>query len=84
MEELLSPDGLNLYKRTNQVPLDFGSALMLEGFRAKIGHPLKVNHAGLKLRGYRSHEENASIEGSANDCLRLAWGRALRHLGTRR
>lgn len=66
MDELLSPDGLKVFETTNQIPIDFTAALMLEGFRHELGYPLKVNHAGLKLRGFRSFAENQSIKGSAH------------------
>jgi len=61
-EEVLSPDGLEQYARgillISPTLLDH-----LEALRSKLKHPLRVNHNGLKFRGYRSPHENYSIVG---------------------
>lgn len=59
-EEILSPDGLReLVKGILLVQ----PALLdkLEIFRTYIGYPLKINHAGLFYRGYRSPKENYDV-----------------------
>lgn len=65
MEELLSPAGLECYARTGRIPLDFTAIDKLQAFRNHLGNAVKVNYAGMTHRGFRSHEENAAIDGSA-------------------
>lgn len=61
-EEVLSPDGLAQYARGI---LLISPTLLdgLEELRTKLRKPVRVNHAGLKYRGYRSPHENYSIVG---------------------
>jgi len=66
MHEVISPDGLDLYKRTNQIVTDRLSLLMLNGFRSFIAKPLIVNTDSNLHRGYRSPRENAAINGAAD------------------
>ena len=61
-EEVLSPEGLEQYSRGI---LLISPALLdgLEALRSKLKKPVRVNHQGLKYRGYRSPHENYSIVG---------------------
>ncbi len=61
-EEVLSPEGLVQYSRG--ILLISPDLLdRLELLRTKLRKPIRVNHAGLKYRGYRSPHENYSIVG---------------------
>lgn len=64
-EELLSPGGLRMFEATGQVPISPTALSMLKAFRERLGVPLIVNHGTNRLRGYRTHTENAAIPGSA-------------------
>lgn len=59
-KEVLSPEGVVQYERgillIQPILLD-----TLEEFRSFVGHPLLVNHAQHKYRGYRSPHENYKI-----------------------
>lgn len=62
-EEVLSPQGLSAY--LNQGILLFSPIMLtaLSQFRAAINQPILINHGNLRLRGFRSCEENASVSG---------------------
>lgn len=64
-KEVLSPQGLYLFN-FQIIKIDFPAMNKLCELREKVG-PLICNSEkfNLKLRGYRSHEENLSIKGSA-------------------
>lgn len=62
-EEVLSPMGLKAYQE--QGVLLFSPLMLscLQQFRQKLQLPMLINHAGLKLRGYRSCAENKQAGG---------------------
>lgn len=64
-EEILSPDGLQQYDKGNFLIQGF-ALKSLNVIRENIEEPIYINHAGLKYRGYRSPDENAILEGSAD------------------
>ena len=70
-DEVLSPDGLNVFHRSNQLVIDIGSLLMLNGFRQFLKTPIRVNSKVNLHRGYRSHDENAAIKGAARFSFHL-------------
>lgn len=65
-EEVLSPDGLYMYKHRNTIKLQGFALDNLESLREYVSNPIMCNHAGLKRRGWRSHKENKAIKGVPN------------------
>lgn len=65
LSEILSPDGINQVLETRQIPISKHAMEKLQKFRDFLGVPIRVNHAGQNLRGYRSSKENSSIRGAA-------------------
>lgn len=61
-KEVLSPDGLKLFSKGHMVMWPWFLDI-LQDFRRYIGKPFLINHGELKLRGWRSLEENAGISG---------------------
>lgn len=64
-EEILSPEGLRLWYNRGILQISTDSLDKLQKLRSELNMPLLVNHGGLRLRGWRSPEENKSIAGSA-------------------
>ena len=73
LEELFSPDQLDLIQHKNVFPYSFKALDKLQEFRNWIGEPLLVNHSGSLRRGGRSmqdvYEINKRTRGYEN-----AWG----------
>lgn len=55
--ELLSPYGLDLFKRRKKVCLNIQAVDHLQKFRNYIDYPFLINYQYLELRGFRSPEE---------------------------
>lgn len=66
-EEIFSPDTIH----TGRHLIDLGSIRFLNEFRERIG-PLKVNHAGLHLRGVRSPKEQIDLEERNSNAAELS------------
>ena len=65
-EEVLSPDGLNMYRNRNTIKLQGFALDNLESLREYVSCPIMCNHGGLQRRGWRSTRENKIIGGVAN------------------
>lgn len=63
-EEVLSPVGLQQWETFGRVYINPHAMDFLHAWREKVGRII-VNNDHLRLRGYRSPAENASISGSA-------------------
>ncbi len=61
-EEVLSPAGLYILETFGTLMMQSFFLVCLDMFRGKIGRPIYVNFGNLKLRGYRSPEENQTID----------------------
>lgn len=59
--EVLSPDGLRMLETQDTLLFSPLMLTCLQQFRHKIQKPILINHAGLKLRGFRSCKENATV-----------------------
>jgi len=74
--EVLSPNGLQMLEKQNTLLFSPLMLTCLQQFRQQLQQPILINHAGLKLRGYRSCAENAGtgkpfsmhLLGIAADC----------------
>lgn len=68
LEELLSPDGLKLLDEGRKLEniLDPLAVAKLEEFREELNTPILINFGDLRLRGYRSPEENKYAGGAPN------------------
>jgi hypothetical protein len=62
--EVLSPDGLVCYEE-GQLFFSPAFIMNLQRFRHDLQRPILINHAGLKLRGYRSPRENVLAGGQS-------------------
>lgn len=59
--EVLSPDGMRMLETQDTLLYSPLMLTCLQQFRFKIQQPILINHAGLKLRGFRSCKENATV-----------------------
>jgi len=59
--EVLSPSGLSFFETQNTLLFSPLMLTCLQQFRNQIQQPILINHAGMKLRGYRSCLENSGI-----------------------
>ena len=64
--EVLSPIALKRYETHGIIGIDLNALKILQEFRNKIQVPLKINHNGLNLRGYRTPKEHLSISQGAS------------------
>ena len=62
-EEVLSPDGMELYNRFGVCAVSPRLLEKLTKLRQLVDRPLLINNGELRLRGYRSYAENQSAEG---------------------
>lgn len=62
-EQVLSPDGLEIFKRRNVFKLQAFAMDFLQEYRLSLDLPLLCNHAGHRRRGWRSTRENGLVEG---------------------
>lgn len=63
--EVLSPLALKAYEKTGVIGCDISSLDALQEFRTTLGVPIRVNYAGLTLRGYRTPKEHLTIKQGA-------------------
>lgn len=64
-EEVLSPYALRTYNNNGIIGCDVFALDALQNLREEVGVPIKVNHNGLTLRGYRTPKEHVTIKGGA-------------------
>lgn len=62
VEELLSPDGLEWFKRGHLL-MNIAFMDMLCGFRRELGVEFIINHGDSRRRGYRSPTESVKLGG---------------------
>lgn len=62
-EQVLSPDGLEIFKRRNVFKLQAFAMDFLQDYRLVVDLPFLCNHAGQRRRGWRSTRENGLVGG---------------------
>lgn len=65
-EEVLSPQSYDIYQAKGLLLIQPALLDKLSELREKLNKPLLINHAELKLRGFRTFEENRTIEKSGH------------------